>query len=127
MYHPNFFFYSFGLFLILSISACQSTPETNSEGVNSNNKSSLYAGEFIYAADAASFKNCQTDQQYPVTGGEAYLNLERAYMDADHTSFQPEWVQLEGHLEEQVGNSGKKETFLVVDNFIGLEEGRLCE
>ncbi len=118
----------FAALLLVVLVACNDTANTTEETPKVVNASAkLYAGEFIYGADAAALKDCKSNKQYPVTGGEAYLNLERAYLDSDHDAFEPEWVQVEGHLEEQVGSNGAKELFLVVDNFIGLEEGRQCE
>lgn len=91
------------------------------------NKPQLYSGEFVYGADAASFEDCLTGKQYPVTGKEAYIQLEKAYLQSEHDAFQPEWVQVEGHLAEYSDNSGAKSLHLVVDKFIGLEENRGCE
>lgn len=118
----------FGLILL----ACE-TPDSSKAPMDQppteqpTNKPQLYSGEFVYGADAASFKDCQTGKQYPVTGKEAYLQLEKAYLQSEHDAFQPEWVQVEGHLAEHPDNSGAKSLHLVVDKFIGLEENRVCE
>lgn len=124
------------ILVFLNFVACESSdspktpvdqPQEKPSKKEASETSKLYSGEFIYGADAASFKNCQTGEQYPVTGKEEFIQLQEAYLHAEHDAFQPEWVQVKGYLEEQTGMSGEKELHLIIQQFIGLEENRLCE
>jgi uncharacterized lipoprotein NlpE involved in copper resistance len=65
-----------------------------------------FTGEFTYMADAALFRPCDDlDSRLPVQG-PAYLELERAYLEARPGPGEPVFVELEGSIEEAPAMEG---------------------
>jgi uncharacterized lipoprotein YbaY/heat shock protein HslJ len=85
------------------------------------------AGSFSYMADAALFEDCRDRRVYPVAMEGAYLELERAYLDADVEPGQPLMVQLEGRFLERPAMEGDRmEVMLVVDSFEAIRPEQSC-
>ena len=96
------------------------------ELLDQNNAAKTFEGEFIYAADAASFKDCNSGKSYPVTGTKEYKLLENAYLKAEHNSFEREWVRFSGKFKVEKGMTGDLEQHIVVTKFISLDEHKKC-
>ena len=84
-------------------------------------------GHFVYAADAAIFFPCGTTERYPVAG-DAYLEMEKAYMKFEDLKFAEKvYVKIIGNFEMQPGMEGGREKHVVVNEFLGFERGKNCE
>ncbi len=85
-------------------------------------------GMFIYMADAARFTECRTGRSYPVAMEGAYIELERAYLDARTEPGQPLLATIEGQIVPRPPMEGPGPVpTLVVDRFIGIWPGETCE
>ena len=87
-------------------------------------------GLFSYLADAASIQLCVTGSRLPVAMEGAYLELERAYLDAlpAGAAGQPVLVNLEGQITDRASAEpglGLVRT-LVVERFVGVHPGKSC-
>ena len=85
-------------------------------------------GMFSYMADAASFGDCLMAKRFPVAMAGDYLQLERAYLGADHAPGEAVLVAIEGHLAQRpkMEGSGTTES-VVVDRFIAISSDGRCE
>ena len=86
-----------------------------------------HEGEFVYIADAATFKDCASGKTYSVSGNEAYLILEKAYLNAKHKDFEPKWVQVVAEMKQAKGIDNKPEEQLIVTQFVSLDENKKCK
>lgn len=87
-------------------------------------------GMFQYQADAARFRECLTGRDYPVAMEGAYLDLERAYLQAEpgRGSARPLLAAIEGEIAPRppMEGDGPVPTVLV-HRLIGLFPGQRCE
>ncbi|MFT4762008.1 MAG: hypothetical protein ACI9XO_003945 [Paraglaciecola sp.] len=84
-------------------------------------------GYFVYAADAAIFYPCGSSKHYPVSGN-AYLELEKAYMGFEDRGFAEKiYVKIIGEYDIQPGMEGRREKQVVISEFLGFERGKNCE
>ena len=84
-------------------------------------------GMYSYMADAGTFVDCATREQWPVATEGDNAALERAYGEAKIAPGSPLLVTVEGRLEERprVDRRGK-ETNLVVDRFVRTWPRETC-
>lgn len=85
-------------------------------------------GTFQYMADAASFGDCLMGKRFPVAMTGDFLELERAYLGADHAPGEAVLVSIEGHLEQRpkMEGSGTTEN-VVVDRFVAVSPDGRCK
>ncbi|QTD36488.1 MBL fold metallo-hydrolase [Polaribacter batillariae] len=93
---------------------------------NKTSSPKIFEGEFVYVADAASFTDCKTGKIYSITGNEDYILLQKAYLNADHETYEPEWVKVSGELKMGEKMNGGLEEQLVISKFISLDENKKC-
>lgn len=84
-------------------------------------------GMMTYFADAALFEECLTGVRYPIAQEGDYLALERAYLDARAEPGAPLKVHVEGGLAMRPAMEGPDRMTLIVDRFIKLLPGEVCE
>lgn len=88
----------------------------------------ILSGMFVYLADAARLTECHTDRSYPVAMEGDFRRLERAYLQSRRAPGQPLMVTFEGSLVERPRMEGEgTETTAVVERFINVWPGELCE
>lgn len=68
--------------------------------------SATLTGSFVYFADAALFTDCVTGQRMPVVMEGAYLDLERAYLEARMAPMAPLLVRIDARLAEAEAMEG---------------------
>jgi copper homeostasis protein (lipoprotein) len=85
-------------------------------------------GMFRYMADAALFEECLTGRAYPVAMEDHYIDLERAYLQADKPEpGAPLLVRIEGDITRKPAMEGEKLVpTVVVRRFIGIWPARTC-
>lgn len=77
-------------------------------------------GLFIYFADAAVFEPCGGGR-LPVAQEGAYIDLERAYLDAAPGPAEPVLARLDGRVEVRPSMEGPDRPHLIVDRVISVE------
>ena len=88
----------------------------------------VLSGMFVYLADAARLSECRSGRSYPVAMEGDFRRLERAYLAARRAQGQPLMVTFEGSLVERPRMEGEgTETTAVVERFINVWPGELCE
>jgi heat shock protein HslJ/uncharacterized lipoprotein YbaY len=87
-----------------------------------------YVGMFRYTADAARFRDCRSNHQWPVAMSDDYLSLERAYNARRSRPGHELKVSLNGRIEERPKRDGAgTEPTLVVVKFLAAMPGETCE
>lgn len=87
----------------------------------------LASGEFIYMADAASFRLCRSGRSLPVAMEGAYKALEAAYLAQRPAPGAPLFVTVEGSVARKAGMEGPERRTLSVSRFIAAWPGETCE
>lgn len=82
-------------------------------------------GYFIYFADAAVFEPCGGGR-LPVAQEGAYLDAERAYLDARPGPAEPVFIRLDATVEERRSIEGPPQPHLVIAALGGVEPGGVC-
>ncbi|MEM1313829.1 MAG: hypothetical protein AAGI51_04690 [Pseudomonadota bacterium] len=80
------------------------------------------AGRFIYFADAAVFEPC-TGGRLPVAQEAAYIDLERAYLEAAPGPAEPVLARLDGRVEVRPSMEGPDRPHLIVDRVVQVSAG----
>ena len=83
-------------------------------------------GEFTYFADAALFRECMTGQVMPVVMEGAYIELERAYLEARPAPAAPLLARIEGRLAEAPQMEGPPRRSVTVEEFHHVTPGGAC-
>lgn len=84
-------------------------------------------GMFRYMADAAVFRDCRTGKSFPVAMENAYIELERAYLNSGIEGGNEVMVQLRGrYLERPAMEGHRNEVKLIVDKFEKLDPQNTC-
>lgn len=87
----------------------------------------LWHGQFIYMADAANFKSCDTAHlNWPVAMQGDYLALERSYSQSRREPGAPLLVTFEGRLAVLPAMEGPDREQLVVDKFVSVYPDANC-
>lgn len=85
------------------------------------------SGLFRYMADAARFQECLTGRSVAVAMEADHPALEAAYLAARAEPGASVLVKVEGRFAERPKMEGDgNEAMLVVDRFLGIEEGKNC-
>lgn len=85
------------------------------------------AGMFRYMADAAMFRDCQSNKSFPVAMEGAYIELERAYLDSGIEAGKELKAEIEGRFLKRPSMEGfRSEVSLIVDEFIAVYPGETC-
>lgn len=85
-------------------------------------------GHFRYLADAARFRDCATDLEWPVSMSDDYRALESAYTAQRGAPGAALLVSLQGRVELRPRMEGEGlEATLVVEKFLRAMPGRTCE
>jgi len=84
-------------------------------------------GEFVYFADAATFRPCGGEARVPVATEAAYLDLERAYLDARAAPQAPLMIVIDGMIAEREGMEGGPRPMLVAERLAGVVPGERCD
>lgn len=87
----------------------------------------LVSGEFIYMADAASFRLCRSGLSLPVAMDGAYKELEAAYLAQRPAPGAPLFVTVEGSSARKAGMEGQPRRMLTVSRFLAALPGETCE
>ncbi len=87
----------------------------------------LMSGMMVYMADAASFTDCITGQDYPIAMEEDYPALEEAYLAQGTGDGAPLYVETVGSLLRRPAMEGPDKRSLVAENFIRTRPGLTCE
>ncbi len=83
-------------------------------------------GEFMYFADAGLFTECMTGQRFPVLMRDGYLELERAYLEAELPPQAPLLARLDGQIAEAEQMEGPPRRSLTVDRLHHVTPGGAC-
>ena len=84
-------------------------------------------GMFRYMADAASFTDCQSGQQWPVAMEAAYKAVEAAYVKSRRQPGEELLVDIEGKVVTRPSmEGGKPIPTLVIERYIGIFPGETC-
>ncbi len=90
--------------------------------------SRIYTGEYVYFADSARFRDCDSGTRYPVAIEAAHIDAERAYLKAGLPPQAPLRIRVEGRLEQRPRmDAPGTETTLVIAKFLDAEKGMSCE
>lgn len=85
-------------------------------------------GRFRYMADAARFRDCATDLEWPVAMSDDYRALESAYTAQGWAAGAELLVSLEGRIESRARMEGEGSVpTMVVEKFLRAMPGRTCE
>lgn len=85
-----------------------------------------WRGEFRYLADAATFTDCASGMHWPVAMTDAYLAMERDYLQSHSSPGAPLLVKLDGRLALSQALEGASREQLVVERFVGSQPGAAC-
>jgi len=84
-------------------------------------------GMFRYFADAAQFRDCDTDEVYAVAMEGAYIDLERAYLNSEIEPAAELLVELQGRYQERPEMEGNKNKInLIVDKLDKVLPQKSC-
>jgi len=83
-------------------------------------------GMVTYLADAAIFEHCVTGRTYPVAIEDAWIDVERAYLEAVDGGT-PLYATFEGSIALRPAMEGPDRRTVTVDRFVGVFPGRTCE
>ena len=83
-------------------------------------------GEFVYFADAGLFTECRTGQRYPVVMEGAYLELERAYLEARVAPMAPLLVRIDGRIALAEQMEGPQRRSVTVEGLHHVTPGGAC-
>ncbi|MEM6440985.1 MAG: hypothetical protein AAF763_14965 [Pseudomonadota bacterium] len=97
------------------LSACAGTGGTDGP-------TDVSSGRFIYFADAAVFEPC-TGGRLPVAQEAAYIDLQRAYLDAAPGPAEPVLARLDGRVEVRPSMEGPDRPHLIVDQVVSVGAG----
>ena len=84
-------------------------------------------GEFVYFADAALFTECMTGQRMPVVMEGAYIELERAYLEARAAPMAPLLVRIDGRIAEAEAMEGPPRRSVHVEALEHVTPGGACQ
>jgi copper homeostasis protein (lipoprotein) len=85
-------------------------------------------GMFLYMADAASFRECQTGQRWPVAMEGAYKDVEAAYLKTRRQPGEEVMVNVEGQVAiRPKADGGGTTPTLVIERYTGIRPGEKCE
>lgn len=83
-------------------------------------------GMVTYMADAAIFEHCVTGRTYPVAIEEAWIDMERAYLEAVGGGT-PLYASFEGSIALRPAMEGPDRRTVTVGRFVGVFPGKTCE
>ena len=85
-------------------------------------------GMFVYMADAANFRECESGQRWPVAREGAYRDLESAYLDMRRQPGEELLADIDGHVltMPSMEQGAPPRHHLVVERFIGFFPGETC-
>ncbi|MGY6548695.1 MAG: META domain-containing protein [Roseinatronobacter sp.] len=83
-------------------------------------------GEFVYFADAALFTECFTGQRFPVLMEDAYIDAERAYLDARIAPMAPLMMSVEGRVAMAEQMEGPARRSLSISRLDHVTPGAAC-
>ena len=84
-------------------------------------------GMFRYMADAATFRECQTGQRWPVAMEGQYKALEAEYIKIRRQPAEELMVNVEGRVEVRPGAEvGQQLPTLIIERYIGIWPGETC-
>ncbi len=86
-----------------------------------------FIGEFVYFADAATFRPCGSGDVVPVSQEGAYLTLERAYLESREEPQAPLVIVADGRIADREGMEGGMRPMLIVSRLSGVVPGLSCE
>lgn len=82
-------------------------------------------GMLTYMADAAVFEECLTGRLYPVAIEGAWIDVERAYLDAV-TGGTPLFATFDGTISLRPAMEGPDRRTVTVERFVAVDPGRTC-
>lgn len=83
-------------------------------------------GQFVYFADSAMFEHCESGHRMPVAMEGAYIELERAYLEAGLAPQAPLLAVIEGRIAPRPGMEGPVRRTVLVDRLIATRPGESC-
>ena len=91
-------------------------------------KEATMTGYFVYAADAATFQPCGSNERFPVMMEDDYIKMERAYLGFKDLEFAEKiYAKVIGDYLTDEGMEEKQKKHLVVKTFLGFERGTKCD
>jgi len=126
------------ILLLVLMTACsqKDSPElttgTNDSGaappVSGNDHGMELEGMFRYMADAALFRDCRSNKVFPVSMENAYIELERTYLNSGVEPGSEVMVRLKGRMLERPAMEGNQnEVKLIVDKLHEVLPEETCE
>jgi hypothetical protein len=109
--------------LIMTGMSCKTQKQAAIEG---NAERQVFAGEFMYFADAPVFRPCGHQQIYPVVMDKAYIEAERQYLNMTEGGT---WVYItfSGIIVEKKNEEGRPVNMFLIEKLKSMDKNKRCD
>lgn len=85
-----------------------------------------YSGDFRYFADAATFRDCLTDDTFAVAMKGDYLRMEKEYRKMDQTDPEGVYCEVMGYLADKPAGEEGRDKQIVITSLIRFDRTAAC-